>query len=237
VPSGKGPASLEVIDRLAIERGEKYTTYVTKAGEVLPELAERTRVPAAKIIELNHLHVTKGAPEPLPAGTVLLLPHNALAAPVVEGKPIAVVPASTPSFPSAHTRVFHRSNHAETLQSIAELYNLQPMDLIEWNQLEPMAKLQDGMLLQVFLPPGYDFKDKPVLREDEARVIVVGSDEFLKMFELKGRKRIVVQARPGDTLSKIATERHVSAPLLERINRKNRTDVLPTGSQVVLYVE
>lgn len=60
--------------------------------------------------------------------------------------------------------------------------------------------------------------------------------EFFAHFEEKGRRRIVVQAAAGETLEVIGKRHGVSAKLMERINRRGKSEPLAAGESVVLYV-
>ena len=67
-------------------------------------------------------------------------------------------------------------------------------------------------------------------------VLVAGTDAFFNHFEaLKGRKRIKVVAREGDTLRKIGKRYGLSAGSMERINRVSRYTKLKPGAKVIVY--
>jgi membrane-bound lytic murein transglycosylase D len=76
-----------------------------------------------------------------------------------------------------------------------------------------------------------------LLDEGDARVLEVGSEEFFAHFEgLKGRKRIEIAVREGDSFSKIAGRYGLSVGSLERINQRSRRSLLMPGDRLVVYV-
>jgi LysM repeat protein len=68
-------------------------------------------------------------------------------------------------------------------------------------------------------------------------VLVAGSPEFFDYFEgLNGKKRIVVEAKDGDTLATLGRRYGMSVGWMERINRRSRKKKLEAGDKLVVYV-
>lgn len=149
--------------------------------------------------------------------------------------PTVVVPQESFVYPDRR-RVFHRVQGGDTLRDVAERYHVTSDEIVKWNQVDPAAKLVDGMTLQLFVPNDLEPAKLGALLESEVKVVSVGSEDFIAMFELKGRKRVVVKAKAGDTLASIADQHHVSAGQLERINRRARSEKLAAGTDIVLYL-
>lgn len=149
--------------------------------------------------------------------------------------PTVVVPQEAFVYPERR-RMFHRVQGGDTLRDIAERYHVTSDEIVKWNQVDPSAKLVDGMTLQLFVPMDLEPAKLSALLESEVKIVAVGSEDFIALYELKGRKRVVVKAKAGDTLNTIADQHHVSAGQLERINRRARTDKLAAGTDVVLYL-
>jgi len=69
------------------------------------------------------------------------------------------------------------------------------------------------------------------------RVLVAGTDEFFAYWEgTRGKRRLVVTAKAGDTLDTISRKYGLNAASMERINRKGRKDALKDGENVVVYL-
>lgn len=154
----------------------------------------------------------------------------------VDRTPTVVVPQESFVYPDRR-RVFHRVQGGDTLRDISERYHVTSDEIVKWNQVDPAAKLVEGMTLQLFIPMDLEPAKLGALLDSEVKIVSVGSEDFIALFELRGRKRVIVKAKPGDTLATIADQHHVSAAQLERINRRARTDKLAAGTDVVLYLE
>jgi hypothetical protein len=92
------------------------------------------------------------------------------------------------------------------------------------------------MTLQLFVPSGADLSHVSVLAENDARAVPVGSPEFFDYYEgVKGRRRVVVSAKAGETIDAIGRRYGVSAASMERINRRGRGEALKEGQTVIVY--
>jgi membrane-bound lytic murein transglycosylase D len=244
VPLGKGAAVAANLAR-AKSAEPPVERYVVKFGESVDQIAAARRVPVARIVDLNAI-----APgEVIRGGTVLLVPHasSAPAAAAVAsndasgttqsaGKPVVVVPADLFVYPDRH-RVFYRVIVGDTAREIADAFHVTVDDLRRWNELDPSARLQEGMTLQVFVPSGVDLSRIAVIAENEAHVVPVGSEEFFGYWEgVKGKRRLVVSCKAGETLEAIGKKYNVPASTMERVNRRNRNEVLKEGESVVVYL-
>ena len=93
------------------------------------------------------------------------------------------------------------------------------------------------MTLQAFVPEGADLSHIVTLRERDARVLVAGTDDFFTYWEgTKGKRRMVVSAKAGETVEAIGKRYGVNLASLERINGRPRRDVLKEGETVVVYL-
>jgi membrane-bound lytic murein transglycosylase D len=134
-------------------------------------------------------------------------------------------------------RVFYRVLAGDTLKDVASALRVTTDDLRRWNDLDAVARLQDGMTLQVFVPKDADLSGVVVVPEADVRVLPVGSDEFFAALERdKGFKRVTVTARAGDTLESIGRRFEVRPRTMERVNRRGREESLRPGDPVVVYV-
>src|SRR6185312_12702060 len=121
---------------------------------------------------------------------------------VPANKPVVVVPAQT--FGAEGRRVFYKVVPGDTMRDVAAIFGVTTDDVCRWNVLDPGASLHDGMTLQIY-PRGPTRPDVLVLEEKAARVLRVGSPEFFAHFEgLRGRTRLELFAKQGDTWRTIA---------------------------------
>ncbi|MFO0742075.1 MAG: LysM peptidoglycan-binding domain-containing protein [Labilithrix sp.] len=237
VPASKASGCAE---RLARTRKEQPTDrYTVRFGETLEQIAQSRRTTAAKLIDLNGIQPG----EVIRGGTVLVVPKVDPNAPVVENpkdknktadKPVVIVPQDVFVYPD-RKRVFYRVQVADTLKDIATAFRVGPDELRRWNDIDPSARLVEGMSLQVFVPSSVDLSQMVVQRESDVHTIVAGTEEFFRHWEDKGRRRTVVTAKQGETIEQIGRRFGVSGALMERINRRNRGEVLAEGTQVVVW--
>jgi membrane-bound lytic murein transglycosylase D len=237
VPRGKGDAVTQGLAKMRAGQ-PPFDRYVVRFGETLDQIAAAHRTTTQKLVELNAI-----APgEVVRGGTVLLVPH-ADAPPTPQAsttapgiKPVVIVPADELVYPD-RKRVFYRVLVGDTLRDIAAALHVSVDDLDRWNDIDPSARLQEGMTLQAYVPTNADLSRVAVAGENDVRVLAVGSEEFFAAMEQeRGFRRVAVTARAGDTLEAIGKRFDVSVRTMERINRRGRNDKLEPGDSVVVWV-
>jgi membrane-bound lytic murein transglycosylase D len=238
LPRGKGDAAAQALATMhagqpAIDR------YVVRFGETLDQIAASHKTTTQRLVALNA--IAPGAA--VRGGTVLLVPHaDAPIVPAVTAsgppagvKPAVVVPTDEFVYPD-RKRVFYRVQVGDTLREIAAALRVSVDDLDRWNDIDPAARLQEGMTLQAYVPLAADLSHVVVASEADVRVLPIGSEEFFATLEHdRGMKRVVVTARAGDTLEAIGKRFDVPVRTMERVNRRGRTDELKAGESVVVY--
>ncbi len=237
VPRGKGDQATQGLAKMRAGQ-PPLDRYVVRFGETLDQIAAAHKTSTQRLVELNAI-----APgEVVRGGTVLLVPHSdSPPAPQASNgsqgiKPVVIVPAEELVYPD-RKRVFYRVLVGDTLRDIAAALHVSVDDLDRWNDIDPAARLQEGMTLQAYVPTNADLSRVAVASESDVRVLAVGSEEFFAAMEQeRGFKRVTVTARSGDTLEAIGKRFDVSVRTMERINRRGRTDRLQPGETVVVWV-
>ncbi len=238
VPSGKGTTVHDASAKLA-PKGNQLEKYIVRFGETLEQIAIARKTTKQKLVELNAI----AKDESVRGGTVLLVPQVAGVqpgsspfAPSDASKPIALVPGVSFAY-ADRQRVFYRVLVGDTPREIADAFGVTVDDIKTWNAIDPTARLQEGMQLQVFVPKNADLSRVVVLKEGDVKILAVGSDEFYDHEEaLKGRKRTTVLATGGETLDAVGKKHGVTPAMMEKINRRPRSDVLAKGEAVIVYV-
>jgi membrane-bound lytic murein transglycosylase D len=231
VPLGSGksftPAQLAFDDDLE--------TYVVRTGETVERIARARGTSERALREKNRV----GPNEILQAGTVLLVPkvfRDSEPEPTTE-EALVVVPARSPDYPGRR-RVFYRVVTGDTAPGVAAAFRVAPRDLADWNTLDVQARLEPGMSLQVFVGKDTDLSKVLHVPEAHAKILVAGSPEFSDYFENQnGKRRLVIAARDGDTMTTIGKRYGMTIGQMERVNRRGRTDPLKVGQRVVVYTE
>ncbi|MEO7096317.1 MAG: LysM peptidoglycan-binding domain-containing protein, partial [Polyangiales bacterium] len=250
VPLGKGAQATQALAKLRRDQAP-LERYVVRFGETLEQIAIARKTTKAKLVELNGI----GKDEIVRGGTVLLVPPasgigtgsgtgtgtatgSGSGSAIAVGEPIKVlVPSVTFAYPDRQ-RVFYRVVVGDTPRDIAAAFAVSIDDLRTWNSIEPTARLQEGMTLQVFAPKGADLSKVVAMKEGDVKIVAIGSDDFYAIEEAaKGRKRTTIYATGGETLEKIGKKYELTPGQMEKINRRPRTDVLAKGEAVIVYVK
>ncbi|MEO6573623.1 MAG: LysM peptidoglycan-binding domain-containing protein, partial [Polyangiaceae bacterium] len=240
VPIGKGAVATQNLAKLKRDQ-PPLEKYVVRFGESLEQIASARGVSVASLVAVNG--ITQG--EVVRGGTVLLLPlpktssassAASIATLDVQPKPVVVVPADIFVYPD-RKRVFYRVVVGDTLRDVSSQFHVSVDDIRRWNELDPSGRLQEGMTIQLFVPTDADLSKVVVVGENDVRTISAGTDDFFTYWEQqKGRKRVTVSAKAGDTLELLGRRYGVSTASMERINRRGAKEAYKEGDPVVLYV-
>jgi len=256
IPVGTTPAFAEAFER---SRGavDRLETVTLRFGEGLDDVA---RAHGTTARELRRLNGVKDSSE-LHAGIAIVVPRKkgdkaadkreqseasarlAAASPGGDGAATAsdddeilvAVPDRVFNY-EGRERVFYQTREGDTLDGIADALGVRTDDLVEWNNLDPEAKLHPKMVLQVFVRK--DFDPTAIVLLDAARVkaVTLGSDEFLELEAARrGKRRLVVETKSGDTLVKLGRRYGLTVGDLARINRFSYNTELRDGQKVVVY--
>lgn len=244
VPLGTGEACAAALVRLRATQ-TPLDRITVQFGESLEQVARRAKTTVEKLSQVNAI----AADEKVGGGDVLLVPRSgAEIAAAGKGakakaddatsddeKPVVVVPQDVFVYPDRR-RVFYRVAVGDTVHAVASAFKVTVDELRKWNDIDPAAHLVDGMTLQLFVSDGAaTHASTRVVSEKDVRVIPVGTDAFFTHWEDKGRSRVVIAAKEGETLGDIGKRFGLSPASMERINRRGRTEKLSAGETVVVY--
>ena len=232
VPRGKGALTQEKLTPSAVPK--RYGLHEVRWGESLARVAESYNTSSGYLTQINDLPAS-AAVRP---GKVLFVPRREKSrADAPDEKTVAVVPAQTFSR-SAQRRVFYDAVFGDRVQDVARVCGVEVDELVRWNHLDPAAKLQSGMRLQLFLPPTARPKNVRLVDADAYDVMSVESTPFFEHFVgLLDRKRLEITVAEGDTWRDYSKRFGLSLGMLERINHKSRRSKLEPGSKVVVYAK
>ena len=218
--------------------GERVDFVILRFGETLESVAKARGVSVRELKRLNGINDTAD----LRGGTTILVPARAGApAPVAKTNedPDDTILVAVPERVvggNGRERVFYRTREGDTLEEIADVFHVTLDELVAWNNLDPEAKLQPSLVLQIFVPEGFDRSGVVLLDPDKVRVVTLGSQEFHDLNAARrGKTRLQYTAKVGDTLAKIAKRYGLSPGDLARINRLSATSELAEGQKIVVY--
>jgi membrane-bound lytic murein transglycosylase D len=256
VPQGKGIAvSRKLAPRPGKDRDSEADDTAANAAESAAASAEPVPAdPDARRADDPAGHGTLSfSPNAMPSSTAMLPPISTVPAPAPAAPPsaaekmkaapplgadeklVVVHPADPPRFPG-RTRVFYRIAAGDSLRDIAAAFHVTADELQRWNPLDPSARLQEGMTLQVFVKDGTDLSRVEHLAESAVRCLTVASEEFFAYFEsLRGRKRTTIVVENGETWERLAKRFNLTLGQLERINQRSRFEKLVPKETLVVY--
>jgi membrane-bound lytic murein transglycosylase D len=243
VPAGSAAACAAALDK-SHAGSEKLDTMVLRLGETLDDVA-RTRGVAVK--ELRRINGVKESIE-LRAGVAILVPPKRTAPDKAKDKDrdgdktgdsdetiLVAVPERSFSY-EGRERVFYRTRDGDGLNEIADAFGVKPDELCEWNNLDPSAKLQARMVVQIFVRKDFDRAGVMLLDPTQVRAVSLGSEEFLELETARrGKKRLYYTAKTGDTLAKLGRRYGLTPGDLARINRFSYNTELHEGDRIVVY--
>ncbi|HWB77921.1 MAG TPA: LysM peptidoglycan-binding domain-containing protein, partial [Nannocystaceae bacterium] len=143
--------------------------------------------------------------------------------------------------PGADERlVFFAPTRASTPTSIAAAFGVSWSRIVQWNDLDPQARVQPGLLLQVVVPRGFDAgrAEVAIYERGEVDLVARGSQAHLEAaLARRGKERRAVKAKRGDTLDAIGRRFDLTSGDLARINGYSREHALTAGEVVIVYVD
>lgn len=218
--------------------GERLQAVVLRFGETLEDVAKAR---GSSVRELKRINSVTDASE-LRGGMTILVPARATPpapAPAAADEADDTILVAVPDRAFAYQgreRVFYRTRDGDTLTDIAQVFDVAPENIVEWNNIDPDAKLQPKLILQLFVREGLDRANVMLLDPDKVRVVTLGSEEFLELEAARrGKTRLFYSARAGDTLAKIAKRYGLQPGDLARINRLSAVSELGEGQRIVVY--
>lgn len=209
-----------------------HRKYVVRFGERLPDVARAFGTSERGLRRLNELDDG----EEVGPGVELLVPDVKPRTGPGDEPPVLGVPPRSFVYQD-RKRVFYRVATQDTLQEIARFFRVSVDEIVKWNGIDPDAVLTRGLFLQLFVPHRVDLTRAVVVTPEEARILVVGSEEFFDFHEAqRDRVRIRYRIRPGDTMQSLADRFELSVGSIARINRFSRYKELEPDREIIVYV-
>jgi membrane-bound lytic murein transglycosylase D len=235
VPKGQGKKAAEELPKKGASLN--LATHRVRWGETIDTVATVFGTSKGWLEALNDLHARE-SPRP---GTVVFVPSGRNAKSVADIAKslsvVAVVPKQKFDFQDKR-RVFYEPVFGDTVEEVARVTGVTATEVRRWNHLGARARLQEGMRLQLFIDKDAQPSDVVLFEAKDVQVLTASTEPFFEHYlKPRGKKRMVVVAKAGETLSELGKRFGVSSRDLERINRKNRRAKLKAGDRVVLYVK
>ncbi len=214
---------------------QRYTSREVLWGESLESIASQHGITEKALRSLNGL--TDSAQ--VGGGSILVVPRAQIVptAPIGD-KPLAAVP--TLPLSAGQRVVFVRATRSLAPSQLAERMGTTWERIAVGNDLDPLARLQDGQILQVAVAHDFvaDAAGVRVFERDQVEYVIRGSSGHL---DAELRRRNLVRrghrVKRGDTLDSLAKRYGLSVGSIARINQFPRTHQPQAGDLLVVYVE
>ena len=231
---------------------DHHDVYIVKHGQRFEDVATEFGIGRSELRKLNGVR----SEAEVSGGTTLVVPRRSIseraanikkakdalyAGGVPKGKPgdKLVVALTNPSMVvKGRKRLFYRVVSGNSLWGIADAFGVGVGELAKWNGFSETAKIHPRMVLQVWVTKSFSPAKRKIAVLDPARLTIVkaGSKPHIDKSEKKvGRKRIVVKARNGDSLTSIGKKYGLTARDLARINKLPPNAELQIGQEVIVY--
>ncbi len=229
VPRGSGASVLAKLRKSSTSLSP-LATHRVRLGDTVQRLALDYGVSQKRLQLENGL----GKNVRLQTGTVLVLPRGALLQ--SKGAPVEVVVTRCLSPGEGQKVVYYQVRAKDDLDEIAHVFGVRVADLARHNSLNKRAHLRRGMTLQILVEKNKNLKNVRHISRKAARLLVAGSSEFHDYFEAKkGKTRVQIKVRKGDTLRKVGRRYGMSVGSMERVNRRSRKTALVIGENLIVY--
>ena len=251
IPAGRKPQFARTFPQLSGD-WDRYDAYVVRHGERFEDIATSYGITTGALMNLNGITHESEAH----GGLTIVVPrvdsdtrsqnadrarrslYTSGVTPSTEDDALIVALPDPRLEVPAKGRVFYRVVTGDTLWRIARAFDVNHLDLARLNGLDPAASLHPRMILAVWVPPTFDASARGIklLDPDEVVVVSTGSSAHLDEVERRrGRKRVVVVARAGDTLASVGRRFGLTQYDVARINRRSYNEPLEPGEQIVIY--
>ena len=243
-PASKGPYRIRVpvgtrdkaaphLRRIAGAPSE-LGQHEVRLGEDLGTIAREHGISRGRLAKLNEMRPRAD----LEPGTILTVPTKTEPNAALDEEQVKAIVPNRRFIYRERRRVFYRVVGGDTLERVAQGFGVTPAELVLWNDLDPSARLQPEMILQVFVPIEQPDEQVRTIEEGRVKLFVAGSTELYEdVARGRERRRITYRSKRGDTLKRLGRRFKLSTGLIARINHFGRQHKLSPGEEVVLYVE
>lgn len=218
--------------------GEESIRHVVQFGESLDDIGRHHGVTPRVIRVANGLE----SRDRVSYGEELLIPKKSLGTwkPRAKRQQTVIVPNAKLTIDGAK-KWFYEVRAGDTLEVLSRGFDLNPADIALWNDLDPRAKLQPGLVLQLFLPTDREVATLALVDRTAVQAVTPGSTAAKRVVRAKkkpsGPKPRYHKVKSGESLWLVAQRYKVTVDDLKKWNRKKvgRKDIVQPGVQLVIY--
>jgi membrane-bound lytic murein transglycosylase D len=215
LPAGMGARfDKEIAEAIPRDKWVSWRRYTVGDGETLTQLARKFKLPSQAIAQANSMEPDAG----LEAGSKVIIPAAAVRPQTGFGKVVR-----------------YRVRKTDTLQSIADEFDVSVVELKKWNGLRG-DRVGQGVRLKIY-PGGHAAPPAP--KESKApKTAKVASPAPVapeKAVQTAAAAPVVHKVKQGETLWSIAQAYQTSVEAVRRANRFLSTRQLQVGDQLMIF--
>ncbi len=233
IPRGTAPEFVARFDKVDVTGA--HEVHQVQVGENIDILGRIYGIKPRVLRAANDL----GKRERLTYGESIIIPLEAKGtwSPDDKKKETVFVPRDSMTSLEGRAHYVYEVNEGDTVEVLGRAFGLNPADIIIWNDLDPDARLHDGMHLQIFLPPDRDVPTPVLQPASEYQVIAFGSPAYEQLQRAKQRRRArrrrYHRVRPNESLWLIARRYKTTVGKLRRLNPSlRRSNTLQPGEKI-----
>jgi membrane-bound lytic murein transglycosylase D len=150
VPTGRGPAVRECLDKLPAAKRVTFRTHTVARGQTLATVARMYGTKVSDIASANAIEASQM--KRLAKGTELIIPIPRASVPPPRRTESGASASAAADLATGRTRIQYRVKPGDTLTAIAARYRTTVQELMSWNNLSG-SQLAAGNLLTVYTRP------------------------------------------------------------------------------------
>ena len=235
IPADSLARFVQKFDRYVRDGGAEHVRHLVEFGESLDDIGRHHGVTPRVLRVANGLERR----ERVSFGEELLIPKTQLGSwkPRPSRKQTVVVSNAKLQIPGKK-KWFYETQPGDTPEILGAGFGINPADIVVWNTLDPRAKLQPGMVVQLFLPEDREMTTLALANQQQVVAVAPGSSAAKRVTRKKTTSKARYhQVKSGESLWLIANKYKVSVDDLKKWNRKTvgRKNVLQPGMKLVVY--
>lgn len=235
IPADRLTRFVAKFDKYSQDRGADHLRHLVKFGESLDDIGRHHGVTPRVLRVANGLERR----ERVSYGEELLIPKAQLGTwkPKPSRKQTVVVSNATLRL-EGKKKWFYEVQAGDTAKLLGAGFGINPADIVVWNELDPTAKLQPGMIIQLFLPAEHEPQTLALVDHQQVLAVSPGTAAAKRVTRKRTTsKRRWHKVKSGESLWLIANKYKVSVDDLKKWNRKKigRKNLLQPGMKLVVY--
>ncbi|MCA9540691.1 MAG: LysM peptidoglycan-binding domain-containing protein, partial [Myxococcales bacterium] len=233
VPTEAASKLTAALDDAARAKPGVFVEHRVRFGERLRDIARAYGVSRRTLRRLNGLGQSEAVP-----GQVLVVPKAEKARSTAPSELLVVTAPELRFAVPGRERVYFPVRERMALDEVAAFFQVAPGHLAMWNGLDPMAPVQRGMVLQIYVPPQFDRASAVLVEPAMVTEVEAGSEAAANALahaqaeRAPTVQRVLHEVKRGENLWTIARKHGVTVAALRAENGLGPKDGLSVGQSL-----